>query len=108
MVLICVVITASLSGTNLLTQNRIKALEEKSKNAAMQKLIPADDFPEGKLMYNGEDEILYNSAIKNGETIGYFFTTTANGYGGNDSIKVMTAIDTNGSIVAIEILDASS
>ena len=110
LVIICLVITLALSGTNLLTKNKIANLEIQKKNTAMQKLILADEFKEEVITVQNNEtgettEIKYNTALKDGSVSGYIFTVAAKGYGGD--ISVMTAVDTKGSVIAIEILDAS-
>lgn len=98
---ICIVVTLALSSANALTHKKIENLAIENQNKAMKKLIEADEYPE-KEFY---DEQKYNIAVKDGETIGYIFTTAAKGYGGN--VQVMTAVNLDGTIAAVEILDAS-
>lgn len=110
LVIICLVITLALSGTNLLTKNKIANLEIQKKNTAMQKLILADEFKEEVITVQNNEtgettEVKYNTALKDGSVSGYIFTVAAKGYAGD--ISVMTAVDTKGSVIAIEILDAS-
>lgn len=102
--IICVVVTLALSSANLLTYKKIDQLSTKAKNEAMEKLIVADQYHELNANTSLGD-ITYNAAIKNGETIGCIFTVSAKGYGGD--IQVMTAVNMDGSISAIDILDAS-
>ncbi|MBQ6884489.1 MAG: FMN-binding protein [Clostridia bacterium] len=102
--IICVVVTLALSSTNLLTEGKIKALAIETQNKAMSKLIEADEYHElpAKTSYG---DITYNAAIKDGDTIGCIFVTEANGYGG--TISVMTAVDMDCNIIAVEILAAA-
>ena len=102
--IICVVVTLALSSTNVLTEKRIGDNTKRTKKEAMQKLISADEYTEitEKL---GDENVTYNKALKNGEAIGYIFTVNGKGYGGE--VSVMTAVDTDGKIIAVEILDAS-
>lgn len=102
--IICVVVTLALSSTNLLTADKIEALAIKTQNEAMSKLIKADEYQELNAK-TSHGEVNYNSAIKDGKTVGYIFVTEASGYGG--PISVMTAIDAKGNIIAVEILAAS-
>lgn len=101
---ICIVVTLALSSTNLLTADKIEALAIETQNKAMSKLIEADEYHElpAKTSYG---DITYNAAIKDGDTIGCIFVTEANGYGG--IISVMTAVDMDGKIIAVEILAAA-
>ncbi|MBR3967990.1 MAG: FMN-binding protein [Clostridia bacterium] len=102
--IICVVVTLALSSTNMLTENKIKALAIKKQNEAMAKLIAADEYHELKANTTLGD-VTYNAAIKDGDTIGCIFVTEANGYGG--TISVMTAVNMDCKIIAVEILAAS-
>lgn len=102
---ICLVVTLALSSTNMLTASKIEALAEKTQNEAMAKLINADEF-NAKTAVLDDSEIEYNVAVKGGETVGLIFVTEENGYGG--SVSVMTAVNTDGTVAAVEILDASN
>ena len=108
--LICVIITLALAGTNYATKDTIAALEEKSQNEAKQVVLKAFDHKETELKYtdkNGaEVTVVYDTAVtESGEILGYVFTTSQKGYGGE--IKVMTGIDVDGKITAVKILSAS-
>ncbi|MEE1054130.1 MAG: FMN-binding protein [Acutalibacteraceae bacterium] len=103
--LICIVVTLALSSANLLTENKIKALAQENQNKAMSKLIKADSYNEQTDEIDGE-EITYTTAENSDGIIGYIFTVDVNGYGG--ALSVMTAINTDGTVAAIEILDASN
>ncbi len=100
---ICIVVTLALSSTNLLTKDRIAELNEQAKKAAMEKLIVAEYTEVTEKL--GDSEITYYIATKDGETVGYIFTVSAKGYGGD--ISVMTAVNPDGNVIAIDILDAS-
>ncbi len=102
--IICIVVTLALSSTNLLTYKKIEALSIETQNKAMAKLIAADEYTEQTAMIN-DVQIAYNAAIKDSETVGLIFVTEANGYGG--AISVMTAVDMDGKIIAVEILEAA-
>lgn len=102
--IICVVVTLALSSTNLLTAGKIEALAIETQNEAMAKLIEADEYT-SLTTDTSFGEITYNAAIKDGETIGCIFVTAANGYGGE--ISVMTAVDMDCKIIAVEILAAA-
>ncbi len=100
---ICIVVTLALSSTNLLTAKKIEALAIETQNKAMAKLIEADEYHELPATTSFGD-VTYHAAIKDGDTIGCIFITEANGYGG--AISVMTAVDMDGKVIAIEILAA--
>ena len=102
--IICVVVTLALSSANALTYKKIEHLAIQTKNNAMSKLIKADEYHELKATTSFGD-ITYNAAIKDGETIGCIFTTSAKGYGSD--IQVMTAVNMDSTVAAVEILDAS-
>ncbi len=104
LVIICIVVTLALSSANALTHKKIESLAIESKNNAMAKLIVADEYHELSAKTSLGD-VTYNAAIKNGETVGCIFTVSAKGYGGD--IQVMTAVNMDGTITAVEILDAS-
>lgn len=103
--IICIVVTLALSSANLLTKDTIKELQIKNENAARQKLMDGD-YEEAKITIDG-NEINYH-VVKDktdGKIVGYIFKTAAKGYGGE--ITVMTAINADASVAAVEILDAS-
>lgn len=102
--IICVVVTLALSSTDLLTAGKIEALAIETQNKAMAKLIEADEYHELPAATSFGD-ITYHAAIKDSDTIGCIFITEANGYGG--VVSVMTAVDMEGKIIAVEILAAS-
>lgn len=99
--IICVVVTLALSSANALTHKKIEALAIETQNKAMAKLIEADEYQEKNFL----DKWNYHIAIKDGETVGYIFNVASKGYGGD--IQVMTAVNLDGTIAAVEILDAS-
>lgn len=85
---ICLVVTALLAGTNLLTKDKIaeqSALEAEQSRKVV--LSDADSFEEADRYYIGK---------ANNETVGYVFQTEAKGYGG--AVKVMTGISADGQI----------
>lgn len=94
---ICLVVTALLAGTNLLTKNKIaeqSALEAEQSRKVV--LSDADSFEEADGYYIGK---------ANNETVGYVFQTEAKGYGG--TVKVMTGISADGQITGVVILEHS-
>ncbi len=98
LLVICLVATLLLGVTNFFTADIITKLEKTTQTAAMQEVLPAEGYTktEGKEIYTAE---------KNGAVAGYIFVTSAKGYGGD--IKVMTALDPAGKILAVSILSAS-
>ncbi len=104
---ICIIIPLALSLTNYITADRIVQLELESQNAAMLELIDADKFEELTFGEVEENKITYNSALKDGKIIGYIFKTSAKGYSGGN-VSVMTAINPDGTVKAVKILDVSN
>lgn len=104
---ICIVIPFALAVTNFITHERIEKLETETQNKAMAVLFKDATFNE-KSFDEGEKSYTYYEVHNDNGLIGYIFTASAKGYGGNDSVSVMTAINTDGTIKAIKILDVSS
>lgn len=102
LLVICLVIPFALSLTNAVTKDKIADLEKEKRESAMSGLIEAETYQEES--YN--DEFTYTVAIKDGSAIGYIFETSKKGYGGD--VSVMTAVDPDGTVKAIEILDVSN
>ena len=102
---ICILIPLALSLTNKITAGRITELELKAQNDAMSALIDADKFEE--IVFGEKEQITYNSAIKDGKVVGYIFKTSSKGYSGGN-VSVMTAINPDGTVKAVKILDVSN
>lgn len=102
---ISAVIALALAAANEITAPTIAKLEEQAQNEAMEKVIKADEYKLCKTEQDGE-EIQYYTAEEKGEIKGYIFTFAEKGYGGD--VKVMTAVDTEGKVIAVDILDASN
>ncbi len=90
---ICIIIPLALALTNSVTKEPIAKQEEEQRAASMAELFPGAAFDEK------ED---YAVAESGDETVGYVFTTAAKGYG--DDVKVMTAIQADGTVKAVKIL----
>lgn len=101
---ICIVIPLALSLTNKITVDRIAQLEEKNSAAAMESLIKADSFQKSEFK-DGETEFEYYAAVKDGKTLGFIFKTSEKGYGG--AVSVMTAVNPDGTVKSVAILDVS-
>lgn len=102
--LICGIAAAGLALVNELTSDRIATAEQKAEQEAMARVITSDEFLEDTVTVNGVEHKYY-TAVTGGTQIGYIFTVSKHGYGGN--VKVMTGIGTDGKIIAVEVLDAS-
>lgn len=94
---ICLVVTALLAGTNLLTKDKIADQARiTAENSRKIVLSAADSFESTDDYYTG---------TSNGDVVGYVFETQAKGYGG--TVKVMTGIDKDGNITGVVILEHS-
>ena len=103
--LICLIATVLLALTNSVTAKTIDQNAAETANAARSEVLEAAAFteeteePQTKLLYcAGQNEA--------GETVGYVFTATAKGYGGD--VKVMVGYDLTGTITGFTILDCSN
>ena len=101
---ICIVVTLALSSANLLTETKIKKLAEEKQNQTMSKLIVDADFVPCDT--NNDKQVDYYIAKKDGKSIGLIIITNAKGYSGG-VVSVMSAIDTEGALIAVEILAAA-
>lgn len=96
LVVICVVVSAALAGTNALTKDKIAEQQlKKAEDSRRLVLGAADSFEE----QNGGE---YYTGTAGGEIVGYVFESSAKGYGGD--VKVMTGINTDGVISGVVIL----
>ncbi len=102
---ICIIIPLALSLTNKITKDKIAELEEKNSSETMASLIKADKFTEEEFK-DGENEFTYYFALKDGNIIGYIFKTVEKGYGGD--VSVMTAVNVDGTVKSVAILDVSN
>ncbi len=100
LVAICLIITAALAGVNALTKGPISANEAVAAEAAMAELIPDAEY-ESVWGDGFQCEQAY-AAVKGDDEVGYIFTSSAIGYGGK--IKVMTALDNEGTVLGIQVL----
>ena len=95
LLVICILVSAALAGTNLLTRDRIaEAAAKKAEESRMVVLPQAETFEELDGHYAGVDG--------SGNSVGYVFETEGKGYGG--SVNVMTGISTDGSITGVVLL----
>ena len=101
LLIICLVATTLLAGTNLITKDKIAQNAVEKENASRMVVLPeASDFSEVTTLDSG---ITYCAGLDaEGNTIGYVFTSGAKGYGG--TVGVMVGLDTEGVITGIEIL----
>jgi len=105
MLVICIVVTLALSGTNLLTKEKIADMEAKTQNDSMKEVLSADNYNEKTAKIDGE-EVTYYEAESSGKVIGNIFVIIEKGYGGD--LKVMCAIDSDNTVKSVKVLDASN
>lgn len=105
LLLICVVSAALLGGTNMLTKDKIASIEAEAKASAMQEVMPdAVSFSDA---VTADENLEYAVAFdKDSNGIGYAFTVSDNGYGGE--IKIMIGLDTEGTVTKIAVLSANN
>ncbi len=102
--IICLLVTAALAVTNSVTQGPIAALATQKELASRQQVLPqAASFEE--IPDTGETTSPCKALDSAGNVVGYVIVTSANGYGG--SVKVMTGIQTDGTVAGITILEQS-
>lgn len=102
---ICIIIPLALAATNMVTADKIAKLTEESNNKSMSALVDADEFKLKTLRVKEDGKVEYYSANKDGSVTAFIFITSAKGYGGD--VSVMTAVDLEGNILAVDILDVS-
>ena len=105
MVVICLAITAALSGANMLTEKRIAELSVKQQNETMSVVLAADEHIAETVTVDGAEHE-YFVAKTDGEILGYIVVTSAKGYGGD--VSVMTAVKPDGVIKDVSILDVAN
>lgn len=97
--LICLVVTALLAGTNLLTKEAIAQQSLQKAESSRKVVLPqAKSFEEqesGELCY-------YVGKDASGYAVGYVFTTESKGYGG--TIQVMTGIGSDDTVQGVVLL----
>lgn len=101
LLVICLVATALLAGTNVMTAEKIAQNAVEKENSSRMLVLPeGKEYGEVTALENGMTYC--EGKDEKGETAGYVFTSSAKGYGG--TISVMVGIDTEGVITGIEIL----
>ena len=100
---ICLVVTALLAGTNLLTRDQIEQQKQEAARTSRELVLPGvTEFEEAKTTGAEGEEVSYCIGKNGGEIAGYVFTTTASSYGGQ--IQVMTGIQADGAVTGVELL----
>lgn len=108
--IICVVVSAALAGTNLLTEDKIEEQAAAKAEESRKLVLPGAAFfeEEENLPADWNGGPVYKAWDQEGEgrsVTGYVFETAAKGYGGD--IKVMTGFSYEGDITGVEILSHS-
>ena len=101
LLIICLVATTLLAFTNSITAEKIALNAVETENASRSLVLPEGaTYSEVTTAENG---VSYCTGYdKLGEEAGYIFTAGAKGYGG--TVSVMVGLDTEGTILGIEIL----
>ncbi len=99
-VVICLVVTALLVGTNAMTEGRIAELNQQAADEAKATVLPAADGFETKTITVGDKEIEYYEAT-NGA--GYVFYNSTKGYGG--PVGIMVGFDMDNNITGLVVKD---
>lgn len=105
--IICLVVTTLLAFTNKVTKPKIDQLAIDTQNNT-KKIVLSDahSFSEEKTVsMNGAEYTYYDGLDESGETLGYVFSTSAKGYGGD--IDVMVGVGTDGKVKGVSILSIS-
>ncbi len=99
---ICIVTSALLAYTNSLTAPVIDALAvETELNTRKLVLEQADEFVDETL----GDVAYCTGKSADGSTVGYVFTTSAKGYGGD--VKIMVGVNADGTVAGVQTLELS-
>lgn len=105
LVLICGGSTALLAATNEVTKEPIAQAEEQSMQDSMKSVSPKNAAEYVEVTTDDTSAQCYQVLDKDGNVIAYTIATSTSGYGG--TIKVMTGIDADGSIIAVNVYDNS-
>lgn len=105
--IICLVVTALLAVTNMVTAPKIDELAAERQNEAKKVVLSdAESFSDEKTVEkDGVQYTYYEGLSQSEEKIGYVFLTSAKGYGGD--IDIMVGIGNDGSVKGVTILSIS-
>jgi len=104
LLVICVVVSALLAGTNALTKEPIAQNELKKSQEAMQSVCPDAVSFEGE---KGLEIEAYKALNESGEVIGYAIPVSSKGYGGDVSVMVGISSVDGGMVTGVEVLSHS-
>lgn len=103
LLIICIVATTLLAVTNSVTKAKIADNSVQKQNSSKVIVLPeAKDFSEDLTAENG---VTYCKGSSDGKDVGFVFTSSAKGYGGE--VAVMVGMDNDGNITGVEILSHS-
>ncbi len=104
LLIICLVATSLLAGTNSITQEKIALNAVETEKASRMLVLPeGKEYGEVTTLDSGITYCIGTN--ENGEEAGYVFTSQAKGYGG--TVSVMVGIGNDGAITGVEILSHS-
>ena len=100
LVIICVLITAAVAGTNELTKDKIAQQQALKAEESRKVVLPqAETFEE----QTDVGDFTHYVGWAGDEAVGLVFETSAKGYGGD--VKVMTGVDLAGAVTGVVILE---
>ena len=107
--IIAMLVAAALAGTNMITADKIAAVELANEQESCYTVLNLDS-EDSSNTFGAKQEVdvdgtTYNYYVgqTNGQDVGYAFITTGSGYGGK--IKIVTGIDMEGKITGVYTLD---
>lgn len=102
---ICVIIALLLAGTNALTAPKIAQLQLQTQAESRRMVLPeAETFSaEQTLTLHGTDYTYCEGTGADGSRVGYVFTTSAKGYGGD--VVVMSGVRSDGTVAGVQTLE---
>lgn len=105
--LICTIVTLLLAVTNTVTVPQIEKLQAENENKIKVAVLPdATSFSEAKTInYKDIDYTYYEGLGADNNVVGYVFTTSAKGYGGD--IITMVGVKADGSVSGMDFLSIS-
>ena len=114
LVLICAIMSGLLAKTNEITAPIIEEAERAANAAARLEVLPdaatAGSDPFEEVTVDGLPAAItgvYKASNSAGDTLGYTFSITAEGYGGKNTLKMVVGIDADGKITGTKVLDQS-
>lgn len=100
---ICAVSTVLLAVTNEITAPMIADLAAQTAAQTRQLVLEgAQSFSEEKTVSLGNADYTYYEGLSGGSVVGYVFTTTSKGYGGD--VEIMTGVSRGGEVTGVQTL----